>query len=245
MALSTFVLVHGAWSGAYNYRRVRPLLQAAGHDVFTPSLTGLGDRAHLVSPLVNLSTHIRDVVNLVLYEDLRDIVLVGHSYGGMVVTGTVDHIADRIAHLVYLDAFLPDDGQSLHAMTGQNTEPDAGRDAGGIGPAPDTGWLVTPPERAYDSPADAAWAGARRQPQPIACFREPVSLSRPLEERGFSLTYVKATADPDSSPGAAVFWAAAERTRADQRWRYAEVATDHLIPQKDPAAVAKILLDLL
>jgi pimeloyl-ACP methyl ester carboxylesterase len=237
MALSTFVLVHGAWSGAYNYRRVRPLLQAAGHDVFTPSLTGLGDRAHLVSPLVNLSTHIRDVVNLVLYEDLRDIVLVGHSYGGMVVTGTVDHIADRIAHLVYLDAFLPDDGQSLHAMTGQ--------DADGIGPAPGTGWLVTPPERAYDSAADAAWANARRQPQPIACFREPVALSRPLEEHDFSLTYVKATADPDGSPGAPVFWAAAERTRTDQRWRYAEIATDHLIPQKDPAAVAKILLGLL
>ena len=189
---------------------------------------------------MNLSTHIRDVVNLVLYEDLRDIVLVGHSYGGMVVTGAVDHIADRIAHLVYLDAFLPNDGQSLHAMTGQ----DAGQDAGGIGPAPGTGWLVTAPERAYESAADAAWANARRQPQPIACFREPVALSRPLEEHDFSLTYVKATADPDSSPGASVFWAAAERTRADRRWRYAEIATDHLIPQKDPGAVAKLLLDL-
>lgn len=241
MALATFVLVHGAWSGAYNYRRVRPLLQAAGHAVFTPGLTGLGDRAHLVSPLVNLSTHVRDVVNLVLYEDLRDIVLVGHSYGGMVVTGAVDHIADRIAHLVYLDAFLPDNGQSLYAMTGQ----DAGRYADGVGPAPDTGWLVAPAERAYDSAADAAWAKARRRPQPVACFREPVALSRPLEDRGFSLTYVKATADPDSSPGAPVFWAAAERTRADHRWHYAEIPTDHLIPQKDPTTVTRLLLDLL
>jgi pimeloyl-ACP methyl ester carboxylesterase len=109
--MATFVLVHGGWSGAHGFRKVRPLLRAAGHEVFTPSLTGIGERAHLTSPSVNLTTHIRDVVNVVLYEDLDDITLLGFSYGGVVVTGTLDHIADRVRHLVYLDAFVPTSGR--------------------------------------------------------------------------------------------------------------------------------------
>ena len=111
--MATYVLVHGAWSGAHGFRQVRPLLQAAGHQVFTPSLTGIGERAHLASPQVTLRTHVQDVVGQVLFEDLRDVVLVGYSYGGMVVTGALEHLADRVRHLVYLDAFVPDDGQSL------------------------------------------------------------------------------------------------------------------------------------
>src|SRR3712207_9336711 len=98
--MTTFVLVHGAWSGAHGFRRVRPLLQAAGHEVFTPSLTGIGERVHLTSPQVDLTTHVHDVVNHVLYEDLHGIVLLGFSYGGMVVTGALAHIADRVRHLV-------------------------------------------------------------------------------------------------------------------------------------------------
>src|SRR5215467_3003469 len=116
--MTIFVLVHGAWGGAHGFRRVRGPLQAAGHQVFTPSLTGIGERAHLTSPQVNLTTHITDVVNTVLYEDLRDIVLLGYSYGGMVVTGALAHIAGRVAHMVFLDAFLPGDGDSLGSLTG-------------------------------------------------------------------------------------------------------------------------------
>src|SRR5262245_9141085 len=110
--MTTYVLVHGGWSGAHGFRHVRRRLAAAGHEVFTPSLTGIGERAHLASPLVNLTTHVRDVVNQVLYEDLTEIVLVGFSYGGFVVTGALEHIADRVRHLVYLDPFVPDDGQT-------------------------------------------------------------------------------------------------------------------------------------
>lgn len=98
--MSTYVLVHGAWGGAHTWKLVRPGLQAAGRQVFTPGLTGIGDRVHLASPQVNLTTHIDDVVNHIRYEDLTDIVLLGFSYGGMVVTGALAHIADRVRHLV-------------------------------------------------------------------------------------------------------------------------------------------------
>src|SRR5579875_832849 len=116
--MADYVLVHGAWSGAHTWRKVRPLLWAAGHRVWTPTLTGLGERYHLASPQVDLTTHVTDVVNHVLYEDLRDIVLLGYSYGGMVVTGSLAHLADRVRHLVYLDAFVPADGQSLYDLAG-------------------------------------------------------------------------------------------------------------------------------
>jgi pimeloyl-ACP methyl ester carboxylesterase len=103
---------------AHGFGKVRRLLHSAGHEVFTPSLTGIGERAHLASPQVCLTTHIADVANAVLYEDLRDIVLLGFSYGGLVITGALEHIAGRVSHLVYLDAFVPADGESLDSITG-------------------------------------------------------------------------------------------------------------------------------
>src|SRR6266516_2207916 len=116
--MAVFVLVHGAWGGAHGFRKVRGPLRQAGHEVFTPSLTGIGERAHLTSPQVNLTTHIADVVNAVWYEDLSDIVLLGYSYGGAVVTGALEHIGDRVRHLVYLDAFVPGDGDTVVGLGG-------------------------------------------------------------------------------------------------------------------------------
>src|SRR3989304_1217911 len=116
--MASFVLVHGAWGGATGWRSFAPLLREKGHEVFFTSLTGLGERYHLGTAETNLSTHIQDVVELVEYENLRDITLVGHSYGGMGITGAVDKIADRIAHLVFLDAFLPRDGESCFDLGG-------------------------------------------------------------------------------------------------------------------------------
>src|SRR5216684_3310158 len=150
--MAVFVLVHGAWSGAHGFRKVRGPLRAAGHEVFTPSLTGIGERVHLTSPQVSLTTHITDVVNTILYEDLRGIVLLGFSYGGFVVTGALEHIGDRVAHLVYLDAFVPEDGESLDSITGGG----AGRGVIALG----RDWLVPPLPRDYDDPAEAAWASA-------------------------------------------------------------------------------------
>src|SRR6476659_5062715 len=116
--MAVFVLVHGAWGGAHGFRKVRGPLREAGHEVFTPSLTGIGERAHLTSPQVSLTTHIADVVNAVWYEDLSDIVLLGYSYGGAVVTGALEHIGDRVRHLVYLDAFVPGDGETVASLGG-------------------------------------------------------------------------------------------------------------------------------
>src|SRR5512143_4241591 len=107
--VTTFVVAHGAWSSAWAWKKMRPLLRAAGHDIWTPSYTGLGERAHLASPAIDLDTHIKDVVGAIEMEDLNDVVLVGHSYGGMVATGVADRARGRIAQIVYLDAFVPRD----------------------------------------------------------------------------------------------------------------------------------------
>src|SRR5713101_1421889 len=123
--MTTFVLVHGGWVGGWYWRRVTPLLEAAGHRVFTPTLTGLGERSHVRSPAIDLDTHIEDVVSVLHYEDLHQVVLVGHSYGGIVITGAAERSADRLAHLCYLDAFVPKDGQALADFVGPAVIADA------------------------------------------------------------------------------------------------------------------------
>jgi pimeloyl-ACP methyl ester carboxylesterase len=116
--MATYVLVHGGGHGGWCYQRVARLLRAAGHEVYAPTLTGLGERAHLLSPRVDLDMHIRDVAAVMEYEDLREVILTGHSYGGMVITGAADRAADRVSRLVYLDAANPKDGQSLVDVSG-------------------------------------------------------------------------------------------------------------------------------
>ena len=148
--MATFVVAHGAWSAAWAWKKMRPLLRAAGHALWTPTYTGLGERAHLASAVIDLDTHIRDVVGVLDMEDLSDVVLIGHSYGGMVATGIADRARARIAQLVYLDAFVPRNGQSLLDL--QHVHHD-GRQVGGdrgaggnlepieIGPAQINGFL--------------------------------------------------------------------------------------------------------
>jgi pimeloyl-ACP methyl ester carboxylesterase len=233
--MAVFVLVHGAWGGAHGFRKVRGPLRAAGHEAFTPSLTGIGERVHLTSPQICLTTHVTDVVNTVLYEDLRGIVLLGFSYGGFVVTGALAHIGDRIRHLVYLDAFVPDDGDRVDATAPGGT----GRGVIELG----GDWLVAPQPREFDDPAEAAWASARRTPQPAGCFTEPVRLVRPLEDYPFTRTYIKATGEPRPEPGGP-FWAAADRARHSPAWRYREIATGHMIPSNRPGDLVRLLLEL-
>ena len=141
--MANYVLVHGGWFGAWCWYKVVPLLQAAGHSVYTPTLTGLGEQAALLTPEIGLDTHIQDVVNLIETKDLQQVILVGHSYSGMVITGVADRVPGRIAHLVYLDAVVPRDGQSL-----ADTAPFVGtmlrREANKNG----DGWRVNPPDGA-------------------------------------------------------------------------------------------------
>ena len=228
-------MVHGAWGGSYGFAKVRRLLTASGHEVFTPSLTGIGERSHLAHPGIDLRTHVTDVVNAVLYEDLENIVLLGFSYGGMVVTGALDHIGSRVRDLVYLDAFVPTDGESAFSIMGRDrrtTPIELGEVA-----------FVPPVPRELDDPVETEWSNARRSMQPIRTLTEPVSLSKPVEEWDFSLTFVKATTDPDEAPDSG-FWRAARAAEASPRWRYHEIATNHMIPMTHPAELAAIVSDL-
>lgn len=233
--MTTYVLVHGAWGGAHGFRHVRRALREAGHEVFTPSLTGIGERVHLVSPQVGLSTHVTDVVNTVLYEDLDGIVLLGFSYGGMVVSGAVQHVGNRVASLVFLDAFVPRDGDSIYGLLGHTADDVL---------EPGAPWLIEGPIRAYDDPDEAAFSVPRRTPQPIRCFTERVRLPRPLEDFPFTRTYVRATVPDPGLPRNEAFDDAAARAQASPHWRYAEVATTHLVAQNRPAELSRLLLEL-
>jgi pimeloyl-ACP methyl ester carboxylesterase len=166
----TFVVAHGAWSSGWAWKKMHPLMAARGHRLLTPSYTGLGERAHLASPDIDLDTHIADVVNVLFYEDLRDVVLVGHSYGGMVATGIADRARERIRQLVYLDAFLPDDGKSLFDLSGQGDQFRA---------AAVDGWRVPPNPPPPDTSADdLPWINERRMHHPIKTLEQPLTLTR-------------------------------------------------------------------
>jgi pimeloyl-ACP methyl ester carboxylesterase len=185
---------------------------------------------------VNLSTHIEDVANVLEYEELSDIVLVGYSYGGMVVTGVVDGYSERLSHLVYLDAFVPVDGEALYTIGSATRTPP---------PAAEADWLVQPVARHFDDPLEQAWNDERRVAHPRACFTEPVRLRRPLEQHGFSLTYIKATQESPPAGASQGFWRFADRVRNDPRWRYREVDCDHMVPQKRPRELTDLLLEVL
>ena len=168
--MATFVLVHGAWHGSWCWKRVRKALQAEGHDVFTPTLTGVGERSHLISPQINLDTHVADVVNLIRWEELSDVVLCGHSYGGCVITGVADRVPDRLRALVYLDAFILENGQSLHDVLPRQVGEAQTSGASEIG----DGWRVPPISAEFFQVnlADRAWADRQCTPQPLATFQQ-------------------------------------------------------------------------
>ena len=157
---------------------MHPLLRAAGQRLVTPTLTGLGERAHLSTPEVGLDTHIEDLLAVLHYEDLRDVILIGHSYGGMVATGVADQARERIAQLVYLDGFVPQDGQSvmdLQSPAGKARFHELAKSTG-------EGWRIAPNPMPEDTPpADFAWSNPRRVPQPLKCFEQKLNLqSGPL-----------------------------------------------------------------
>jgi pimeloyl-ACP methyl ester carboxylesterase len=165
----TFVVAHGAWSSGWAWKKMHPLMAARGHRLVTPSYTGLGERTHLASPDIDLGTHITDVVNVLVYEDLRDVVLVGHSYGGMVATGAADRARDRVRRLIYLDAFVPDAGQSLFDLTGDGAE---------IRARAVDGWRVPPNPLPPDTPEeDRLWIAPRRGHHPIRTLEQPLALT--------------------------------------------------------------------
>jgi pimeloyl-ACP methyl ester carboxylesterase len=170
---STFVLVHGAWHGGWCWNRLVPFLQAAGHSTLTTTLTGLGDRAHLISPSIDLGTHITDVVSMLEMDDLNDVVLVGHSYGGMVICGAAERAWRRIKRLVYLDALVPRHGQSGFDLNSPQFREKLEEDARQNG----DGYKITPlvDILGITDSDDLEWVRARLRPQPIGTFRQPVN----------------------------------------------------------------------
>jgi pimeloyl-ACP methyl ester carboxylesterase len=186
------VLVHGAWHGGWCYRRVADLLRVSGHRVHAPTLTGLGERSHLLTRSVDLSTHIADICNLIRWEDLGQIVLVGHSYGGMVVTGVADAMTDRISALVYLDAFLPTAGKSFHDILPAEVAHAQAQSA-----SASNGLSVPPiPAAAFNvNEADRSWVDSLCTPHPLATLTQPIELTGSHARIG-TKSYALATKNP-------------------------------------------------
>ncbi|MES1154808.1 MAG: alpha/beta hydrolase, partial [Pseudorhodoplanes sp.] len=173
MAVALFVVAHGAWSAGWAWKKMHPLMAVRGHRLVTPTYTGLGERAHLAHPDIDLETHIADMLAVLDIEDLRDGILLGHSYGGMVATGTADRARDRIVKLVYLDAFAPKDGESAFDVLPQATRDQRKSGAQGAG----GGAYIPPGPMPPDTPeADKAWAAPRRKPQPLKTFEQKLQM---------------------------------------------------------------------
>ena len=218
----TFVIVHGATAGGWEWKKTGEFLTEDGHDAYRVTLTGLGERFHLADAEVNLDTHINDVVNLILFEDLHDVVLSGHSYGGMVITGVIDRIPERIKHVIYLDAAVPADGESLYDLFGGNPENANVKDG-----------LVYFPWFDADAPFP------KGMPHPQKTFSQPVSYDNPAA-LDLPVTYV-AFVPADQS--------AEERSKSDKGWQRAEARGwtirtfpgGHVAQMEDPRGVATLM----
>jgi pimeloyl-ACP methyl ester carboxylesterase len=218
---ATYVIVHGAWGGSWDWKQVAALLGARGHRVTRVALTGLGERVHLASPQIGLDTHVTDVVNTILWDDLRDVVLVGHSYGGVVITGAADRVRDRIRHLVYLDAFVPRNGESVMDLVRPEMAALARE-------GERTGFIV-PPWVKPDAPLP------KDVPQPLKTFTDKVALTGEATRLpGTYILTVEAgkTEDP--------FDRFAERAR-QLGWAVKKMTADHVPERSAPEALVELL----
>lgn len=232
--MATFVLVHGAWEAGWAWKWVVPLLRQAGHDVYAPSLTGLGERSHLLTPEVNLETHIQDVLGLIKWNQLENITLVGHSYGGMAITGVADRAHTSVGSLIYLDAFMPQNGQALHDLTA----PERAAKMRAMSDAEGEGWYVPPMPAPFwhvHDPGHAAFLDELSTPHPLA------TMTQKLEHNDNHLkigkkAYVLATGyEPSSFPQFA------NRAR-EMGWPIEELETHHFTMFSMPAETAEILI---
>ena len=234
--MANIVLAHGAWSAAWAWKKMRPLLRAAGHEFYSPTYTGLGERAHLARPEVDLSTPEQDVLAVLEFEDLKDVVLLGHSYGGMVATGVADQARNRIARVVYIDAFAPKDGQSLFDLTGPKAEGNMRAGAAKDG----DGWkLPINPMPPDTSPEDQAWAMPRRRPQPIRTFEEKIKLQSAEPPPPRHYIYAKKNGPGD------VFRQFGERARSEAGWKYYEIDSSHNPHITCPDVLMSLLTEIM
>ena len=225
-----FLVCHGAWSAGWAWKKMHPLMQAAGHRLVTPSYTGLGERAHLAHQALDLEAHIQDMLNVIRYEDLHDIVLVGHSYGGMVATGVADRARDKVAQVIYIDAFVPGDGQSLFDLN------EGGRAHLQKVAKEGDGWRVPPMQTPPDTlPADVEWLSTRRVQMPIKCFEQQLKLT------GGPLTLPRSYIYATRITPADTFGRFSRMTKDDPAWRYFEIDASHSPNVTAPEALMGLL----
>ena len=230
----TYVLVHGAYGGGWIWRDVARGLRQLGHNVWTPTQTGLGERAHLMSRQITVDTHIDDVAAVIETDELRDIILVGHSYGGMAVTGVADRLTDRIRHIVYLDALIPENGDTAFTILpgglAESRRKVAREQGGGVA-------LPVPGPEAFpipDSPGKE-WFMRRLRPHPIGTYESVVHLSKPAGA-GLPVTYVAYT-----NPALASIEPSRFRAKAKPGWNYMEMPVPHDVEIPSPEKVIELL----
>ncbi|MFZ0827991.1 MAG: alpha/beta hydrolase [Verrucomicrobiia bacterium] len=218
----TYVLVHGAWGGGWDWKPVDQMLTTDGHKVYRATLTGQGERSHLASTNIDLDTHIQDVVNVILWEDLHDVVLVGHSYGGMVITGVADRVPDRIKHVIYIDAFLPNDGECANAIR-PRTAAKLSLNDGFLIPT----WVTnhTPP------PHDV--------PHPAKTYSEPISLTNQAVAAKLPTTYIL-TVDKGKAPEQDEFYSFYQRAQA-RGWTVMIMEGDHNVQRSHKQELVGLL----
>ena len=217
----TYVLVHGAWGGGWAFKDVEHRLRSHGHTVYRPTLTGQGEKVHLAHPDIDLSTHITDVANVILWENLNDIVLVGHSYGGMVISGVLERVPERVQHLIYLDALVPEDGESLESAFGPGREL-PGRIENGFAIPP---WVQPGQPLPHDVP------------HPVKTWQEPVALKNPAA-RALPTTYIL-TVDPGKRPEDDTFFRFSQRAR-ERKWAVKILEADHNPQWSKPAELVAL-----
>lgn len=233
--MSTFLLAHGAWHGGWCYRRVAQGLRSNGHTVFTPTYTGLGERAHLYDPSINLDTHVKDIVNVIRWEDLGDIVLLGHSYGGMVITGVADLMPERIRRLVYLDAFVPEDGQCLFDLQPDEIRAQKEQEAA----SQNNGLTPIPAESFHVNPEDVDWINSKTVLHPIHTMDQSVKLTGGLERLRNKRAFIWAARYPEGP-----FKPFYERLKTDPNWETFKIDCGHHIMVDKPQELAKILEEI-
>lgn len=234
--MGIFVIVHGAWTGGWAWRRLRGMLQAQGHEVHTPTLTGLGERSHLAHAGIDLETHVKDVLAVLEHEDLSDVVLLAHSYGGMVGTGVLHRTVERIGRVVYIDAFVPRDGQCLFDLLPAGAADKHRQAASRFG----DGWRIPPMPLPDDtSVADVAWITARRTMQPMHTFDSGIRLPHVdvLPPRHFVYCTKHAPGD--------VFKTFADRARQEPGWQCHTLAASHSPHVTAARALCGLLNELL
>ncbi len=228
----TFLLVHGAWHGGWCWRRVCDQLEKKGHKVFAPTLTGLGERSHLLDPKINLATHITDIVNVIKWEGLSDIVLVGHSYGGMVVSGVAEQMQERIGSFVFLDAFVPENGDSLASLTPRRKVYEEAVQKG------ETSTKPVPAAAFQVNEKDRSWVDLMCTPHPILTLTDAITLTG-ARDRIAKRSYIRATGFANPA-----FDAARDKLKAAGGWRTYDTPCGHDVMVDMPDRLTEILVEV-